>query len=156
MSEENAPVIYLAAPWKDRDHAREVRGHFQAAGIVVNSRWLDFEGDESLSPDEVKRQEALNDIEDVVSADTVVVLNTSYSEGKAVETGMAILLMKGLILVGQPSNVFHYLDFPKVDTVEEAIAVVKNYPWRLTQLRMSRDAVSEFMEASRPPLVTET
>src|SRR3990167_1182189 len=57
----DAPLIYLAAPWKDRELARRVRQQFLDAGIRVNSRWLDFEGDEALAPDVVKRQEALND-----------------------------------------------------------------------------------------------
>lgn len=152
---QRAPIIYLAAPWKDREYARTVRVQFQAAGVVVNSRWLDFKGEEDVVKDATMKQEALHDIEDVVAADTVVVLNTSYSEGKAAETGMALILMKGLVLIGKPSNVFHYLDFPKVETVEEAIEVVKNYPWRLTQLSMTAGAVEEFKEATRPPLVTE-
>lgn len=147
----DAPLIYLAAPWKDRELARRVRQQFLDAGIRVNSRWLDFEGDEALAPDVVKRQEALNDIEDVLDADTVVVLNSSYSEGKAVETGMALLLCKGLVLIGEPSNVFHYLNFPRVASVEEAIAVVKNYPWRLTQVRLSKD----YSDDARQQIITE-
>ena len=148
---QGAPIVYLAAPWKDRDRAKEIRTQLQEAGIVINSRWLDFVGSEELAKDEQKRQEALNDIEDVLNADTVVVLNSIYSEGKAAETGMAIILMKGIVLIGEPSNVFHYLDFPKVKTVEEAIPIVLNYPWKMTQLRLSREAVAEVK-----PLVTES
>lgn len=126
------PSIYLAAPWADRPKAREIRDEFVEAGIAVTSRWLDLHGgeDEASRTDEEKSVEAINDVEDVMRADILVLWNSMKSEGKAVETGLALAACKGIVLIGEKTNIFHYLRFPQVKSVEEAIWVVLNYPWR--------------------------
>jgi nucleoside 2-deoxyribosyltransferase len=125
------PTIYLAAPWKDRDKAREVRDQFVAAGIECTSRWLDTHfGSDEAGTDEQKAIEAMHDVEDVLRADILVLWNSMKSEGKAVETGLALATAKGIVLIGERTNVFHYLRIPRCATVEEAIEIVRNYPWR--------------------------
>lgn len=125
------PCVYLASPWKDRAKAKEIRDQFVEAGIRVNSRWLDshHQDEEQVTVEELAT-EAMHDVEDVSTADILVVYNSQLSEGKAVEFGIALTMCKGIVLIGKPTNVFHHLMFPKVETVEEAIAIVKDYPWR--------------------------
>jgi len=122
--------IYIAAPWAEKAYAKEVSKDFRAAGFDVVSRWIDFhEGTSSdgLQLDPVKLQrEALNDIEDVMAADILVLLNLqargTETSGKAVETGMALAMGKDVVMVGGPTNVFHFLDtVRKVDSIEDAI-----------------------------------
>ena len=124
------PTVYLAAPWADRAKAREVRDQLVAANIRVNSRWLDLHHeDEDDVTDAIKAEEAMHDIEDVLFSDMLVLWNSMKSEGKAVETGVALTSFKGIVIIGERTNVFHYLNMPVVKTVEEAIEVIKNYPW---------------------------
>lgn len=150
---EESIMIYLAAPWVDRELAKTVRSQFEAAGIVVNSRWLDIEDTplEEISLPE-RRYRAMIDIEDVLNSSILVLLNTKISEGKSVETGIAIATGKGIVIVGKPSNVFHYLNIPLVETVEEAIDVVKHYPWTASQLQnsvfMTEEAESKIVLAN--------
>jgi len=66
---------------------------------------------------------ATNDFNGVKNANVLVLLNSSYSEGKAVELGLALAWNKPICVIGRNvSNVF--LNFPhitKVDTPEEAL-----------------------------------
>ncbi|HVI39168.1 MAG TPA: nucleoside 2-deoxyribosyltransferase [Anaerovoracaceae bacterium] len=114
--------IYLAGPWAYRDLAKQVRNHLVGAGIEVTSRWLDFPGD-SHDP-EVLQREAINDLEDVRKADALVLLNLQKrgeeTSGKAVETGYALALGKPVYMVGNPSNVFHWLpEVNRYNTIDE-------------------------------------
>lgn len=145
----NRPLIYIAAPWKRREEAKAARIEFQKAGFQVNTRWLDAHNDDAGTndindyPPERLKVEAMNDIEDVLSSDIVVVLNLEPSEGKAVETGIAIMSFKGIITVGPRLNVFQFMNIPNVDTLEEAIVVAGNYPWQEGQFTVedTTDAV---------------
>lgn len=131
---DSLPVIYVAGPWKRRDEVKAARDKFTAAGFPVTSQWLDVKvevgADGYTSPPEVMRKEAMRDIGCVLEANIIVVMNLEMSEGKAVELGVAIASCKGVVIVGERTNVFHYLDFPCVPTVEEAIELCKNYPWK--------------------------
>ena len=133
-------TVYLAASWKERDHAREVRESMKANGIEVNSRWLDTEGSDEAATDETRGDEALKDIEDVLSADVFVLLNTQKrgeeTSGKAVETGIAIMATTieeaktcAIIVVGEKTNVFHYLHGAmfNVATPDDAIKLIKEW-----------------------------
>lgn len=122
--------IYIAAPWVRRPEAIEAGKQFEAAGFTVTSRWFKHEGDPNdptgITGDPTNvRQQALEDIEDVRSADWLVVLNLQKSEGKAVETGIAIASGIPFISVGGRSTIFQILGI-EVDTVEEAINVLAN------------------------------
>ena len=134
MSNE-LPIIYLAAPWKRREDARIARDKIVAAGFTVNGEWLDVDvptgADGYTSPPDIMRREAIRDIKNVLNSQVVIVLNLQKSEGKAVETGIALATGKGIIIVGtERLNVFQYLDIPMVETVEQAIELAKNYPWK--------------------------
>jgi nucleoside 2-deoxyribosyltransferase len=120
-------TIYLAGPWKHRDEVRAVRDQIQAAGITVHSRWIDFESDGVNENDPARLAlEAQNDVADLMFAEALVVLNyPEPSEGKACETGMALILGIPVISVRAGRNVF--LNLPqvrRVDTVEAAIEIL--------------------------------
>jgi nucleoside 2-deoxyribosyltransferase len=120
--------VYVAAPWKRKAEAIEAGRQLEAAGFEVTSTWFTHEGDPNdpsgkLSPISVVRQQAKEDIKDVLRAHYVVVLNLQKSEGKAVETGIAIHAGIPFISVGERSNVFQTLGH-EVNTVADAIAVI--------------------------------
>lgn len=125
-------TVYLAAPWKHRQTAREVRDQLQEAGIIVQARWLDFETSTPTTkpanragtnyPRELLADEAMKDIEDIMGADAFVLLNLDISEGKACETGIALMLDVPIVSVGKGRNVFLSLpQVTQVSTVEDAI-----------------------------------
>lgn len=124
--------IYIAAPWVRRADAIAIGEHFKAAGHELTSRWfyhqtspggdpLDPTG--STSPLANIQHQAKEDIEDVRRADALVVLNLCKSEGKAVETGIAIAAGIPVISVFPRSNIFQALG-AEVATVEEALALL--------------------------------
>ncbi len=122
--------IYIAAPWVRRPEAIEVGKRFAAAGHTLTCRWFYHESDGdptdatgvTCSSESIRKQ-AYEDITDVQRADVLVVLNLQKSEGKAVETGIAIAGGIPVVSVGPRSNIFQALGY-EVETVEEAIRVV--------------------------------
>lgn len=115
--------IYVAAPWKRKMNAALAADALTAAGHVITSSWIDYPGDTD-DPEELAI-EAVTDMQDIDDADVFVLLNLEPSEGKAVETGIALVEGLHIIGVGQPSNVFHYLpEIIWVDTLAEAIDVL--------------------------------
>ena len=131
--------IYIAAPWIKGGDALEARNLLVRAGIEVTSRWLDrVKGNTDPSYDYTKdptytapdaKVEAQKDIEDVMRADAVVVINSAKSEGKAVEQGIALAHGIPIIVVGERTNTFQYFDPPKVSvvgSVEDAIELIRD------------------------------
>ena len=120
--------VYVAAPWVRREEARESAQRILAAGHTIVSRWLREHGD-STDP-RVLAHEAQVDYEDVVDSDVLVLINLEKSEGKSVETGIAIGAGLPVIVVGERSNIFHYLDRGEfgmivVPTLDEAIGILE-------------------------------
>jgi hypothetical protein len=112
--------VYIAAPWKRKAEARVAADRLRDAGYTITSRWIDVHGD-TTDPEQLEI-EAGNDLEDIEAADYFVLLNLEPSEGKAVETGIALIEDIPIIGVGKPSNVFHYLpEIVWVDTLTDAI-----------------------------------
>jgi nucleoside 2-deoxyribosyltransferase len=129
--------IYVAAPWAEKAFkAKEAKEKLEAEGFIVTSRWISFHEEKSADQSglaydkDVLIREAANDVEDVRDCDIVILLNTQKrgeeTSGKAVETGMALAWFKPIIVVGQPTNVFHWL-MPIVDSVEDAIALIREW-----------------------------
>lgn len=110
--------VYIAAPYPLRAHAIDVMHHLEALGHVVTSRWL-------KSPDELADEHARKDLADVAEADVLLALNPPRWEdagtgGRHVEFGYALALEKQIVLVGERSNIFHYLsDVRVIERVEE-------------------------------------
>lgn len=121
-------MIYVAAPWMYRGEAKLVVERFRAAGIKVSSSWVDWKGSASDERDpKILAREAGRDWDEVVEADFLILLNWERSEGKAIETGIALSEGIPIIGVGKPTAVFHYLSkhIRWVSTVDQAIAEVK-------------------------------
>lgn len=111
--------VYIAAPYQERDYAITVMLALEARGIAVTSRWL-------KSPDELADQFAREDLADVASADWLLALNPpAYANkgtgGRHVELGYALALGKRIALVGDKTNIFHYIsDIVRVDNFDPA------------------------------------
>ncbi len=121
------PRVYLAGPWVERDKMPAIATMFEQAGWEITHKWWEHETEESakqIPGNAYGEQCATSDYRGVSSADVVVVLNTVKSEGKAVETGMAIAWGIPLCLIGKnPLNIFYNFSWiTKVDTPEEALA----------------------------------
>jgi len=121
--------VYIAAPWLHKQDAIAAGQRLVSLGIEVTSNWFFHEGDPkdptgvSISLAEIQYQ-AKEDIKDVLRADYVVVLNLAKSEGKAVETGIAIANNIPVISVGTRSNIFQSLG-PEVASLDDAIAILQ-------------------------------
>lgn len=129
--------VYLAGPWAAREEVRKVAEQFKAAGIEILARWIweevpdhgpGYYGDKDHRGTDVGASlvaGAERDLTDILHCDVMVVLNyLGKSEGKAVETGIAIGLGMPVFVVGKPTNIFHYGEndgVNMVDSVEEAI-----------------------------------
>lgn len=124
--------IYLAAPFQHRllaeDVAREI---LEPAGHTITEKWWthrDVEGfphAPNVENDELTLQ-AARDLDGVLTADVLIVLNTAPSTGgKEVETGIAITMCIPVIVVGRRTNIFHYLPGVKfAGSVTEALEML--------------------------------
>jgi nucleoside 2-deoxyribosyltransferase len=124
--------IYLAARYSRREELCEYRKELQSLGYFVQSRWLDGQhqisdtgapiGDhgealvESNHPDAdtLRTKFALDDWEDVTSADIVISFtepprSSANRGGRHVEYGIALANGSRLIIVGYKENIFHWL-----------------------------------------------
>jgi hypothetical protein len=122
--------VYIAAPWARKPEAIAVGELFKAAGHTVTSRWFAHPGSLADStgtsyPIEEIRLQASEDIADVLSSEVLVVLNLQKSEGKACETGVALMAQIPVISVGPRLHIFQSLG-TEVETVEAALAVVNS------------------------------
>ncbi len=120
--------VYLAATWAERASMPLVAAQLELAGHSITHRWWEFEDDPvdnypSNQDSEALTNHAINDFIGVVQAEVVVLVNSAVSEGKAVETGIAIAGNKPIVLVGTRSNLFHYL--PNVHVVATVDAAVE-------------------------------
>ena len=114
------PKVYIAGPWKRKDEAAAAAAAFDAAGFAITQAWWLYDNNEDPSLD--LGQCATNDINGVLGAHFLVLLNLELSEGKAVETGVALITNKCIVLVGEPSNIFHHLEaINKVADIPSAI-----------------------------------
>lgn len=109
-------LIYIAAPYTAIEPAKQLKTLLEEAGHIVTSTWMlsGYAGDDKLSP-EAWLAEAKHDALGVRRADILVLLNNvgpSTTGAMHVEFGLALGYGKGVIIVGEPSNVFHH--FPKL------------------------------------------
>lgn len=123
--------IYLAAPWDHRDETRVFAKVLKQAGHVITEPWWEHHNvgaypyeAKGSDLDELVNQ-AWKDYAGVLTAQRVVVLQLAKSEGKAIETGLAIA-HKIPICVYTPEglygNLFHYLpEIKKARTFVEVL-----------------------------------
>ncbi len=102
-----------------------IAAQLEAAGHTITERWwehedpLDYADPANLNALE---ERATCDYLGVVTANVVVLINSKKSEGKAVEMGIAIALFKPIILVGERTNIFHFI--PSVVPVPDVRAAI--------------------------------
>ena len=137
--------VYVAAPWTHKAEALEYAMAIEAAGHEITKKWWEhrevpgyLDSVISVANQVELETQAAEDIAGVLAADAFVLLNVGKSEGKAVETGVALiaaLLSQGrgpmsgpttFILVGGMSNLFHYLQvWHMAQTPEDVIALLR-------------------------------
>ena len=105
--------VYVAAPWVHKTEAQEAAAELEAAGFEITKKWWEHREVPTYLTDNHENdaelwQQAIEDVLGVFDADVFVLLNLKTSEGKAVETGVAITLHKPIYLIGGRSNLFHY------------------------------------------------
>ena len=104
--------IYVAGSFVDQSVLRDEANAIWKAGHVVTGTWLqEISRSPHISSDEHKRKIAIKDLVEAREADLIVLDNRRSSGGKNVEWGIAISQFQNklLVLIGEPSNVFHYL-----------------------------------------------
>ena len=128
--------LYLAAPWVDRDKMEAIAQRFEAHGHKITCKWWATEEVlEGLGANGALKIQAMNDKTGVENCDLLVVFNTSKSEGKAVEQGLAIAMNKPILAIGKlgdgtAKNVFHYLpNYRWVDDVDGALRELETIQW---------------------------
>lgn len=122
--------VYVAAPWVRRPEAIDFGKRLVAAGHELTCHWFTHETDGdptdstgiTCNPISIIQQ-AVEDINDVRRADVLIVLNLQKSEGKAVETGVALANKIPVISVGPRSNIFQALGF-EVESQDDALALL--------------------------------
>lgn len=114
---------YIAAPYIHRGQVQEHIAKIHAAGWKTNSRWAE---EDDIS--ECLKSRAMRDVEDVISADGLIYVNSALSEGKATELGIAIALLKPILIVGEQlyperpnNNIFLNLSIPAFPTIEQML-----------------------------------
>jgi hypothetical protein len=127
-----APVFYVAGPKKDQEFVKGVAETLRREGYGVNSRWLEIDKkDDEVDQDYLEKM-ALWDFEDVLKSDVLCYVNTgTKSEGKATELGIALGMMKPIIVIGgKANNIFLNLPLQNFPTIEEAIEWMKSMEYR--------------------------
>lgn len=133
--------VYLAAPWLDRGQMEPIATLLEDHGFELTHKWWNVEDlAESQRTAALLAEQAINDFVGVHHADFLLVINSSKSEGKAVEQGVALAKGIPIFIVGErgamSANVFHYMEnYRWHPTVESAItamckAVVSAYAKR--------------------------
>ncbi len=100
--------VYIAAPYEERGYAITVKALLETAGFEVPAQWLAAGGDQLTDAG------ARMDLADVADANVLLALNPTWwkergTGGRHVEFGYALALGKPVILLGEPSNIFHLL-----------------------------------------------
>lgn len=130
--------VYIACAWIKGEEAIEARAAAVKAGLEVTSRWIDRVPAKNLDTtydytkdvqysDEDHQREAARDFDDIDNCDWFILINSAKSEGKVVETGIALAMGRPIVVVGPKTNTFLYFtppDMYHVNTIAEAIDVV--------------------------------
>ncbi len=119
------PSVYIAAPYPLRDRAQQLRTEIEFAGFPVTSTWI-------RQPDTLSDEFARVDLADVSRACVLVAYNppeykNAGTGGRHVELGYALALGKPVVLIGEPSNIFHYLSTVQVcaDSLAEILTALR-------------------------------
>lgn len=144
--------VYIAAPFVHKQQAAGAALLLEARGFTITKRWWehrDVDGEKqpngsTLYSSEQRaelQQQAFEDVEGVLSADVVVVLNLCTSEGKAVEQGIAIAERIPVLVYapfGGYLNVFQHLGEGRVLVFDTWAYLMGNLASRLRKHQSSR------------------
>lgn len=140
--------IYVAAPWINKAEAAAAAEAFEQAGFEITERW--WLHPETTNHDELVAQ-AFKDVQGILDAQLMVVLQLGPSEGKAVETGIAMMAMVPVVVVnsageggrgiGKAANLFQVL-LPIVDSVDAAISVAGDVEKQYAEMQAEADRAS--------------
>lgn len=118
------PNVYIAGPWEHRSRMPALAKLFEEADWTITHRWWESDPSGAYN-DNIDRHRtcAEDDLRGVLSADVLIVLNSTYSEGKAVEQGIALISGIPICVIGDgANNIFHALpQFTKVGNAVEAL-----------------------------------
>ena len=110
--------FYLASRFEDRAELFPLRDALVALGHEVTSRWL-HEPEESVRRLDLWPGIAQMDLDDIDACDVfIVVVNKdrpSLRGGLHFETGYALGKGKRVWLLGDQTNIFHYLPYPQIN-----------------------------------------
>lgn len=104
--------IYIAGTFNDRDELRKEAIQIWDVGHEVVSSWLnEVSRPACMDHATFHRKLAIKDIAETKSADLIILDNRQSSGGKNCELGIGLgeFQNKLLWLVGEPTNVFHWL-----------------------------------------------
>lgn len=114
--------IYIAATFNDQPEIRKIANELWNLGHEITGTWIhEVARPEAMDSETFKRKLAIKDVAEVYKADLVILDNRQSSGGKNCEWGVAMGQFQGklLWLVGEPSNVFHYLADRRFNNWEE-------------------------------------
>lgn len=102
--------VYIAGRSEDQVTVRSLREKLRAHGISSTARWLDPDGIVDN-----KKAGAVQCLMDIGRASVFLIVNLSKihrsgTGGRHVETGIALMLGKPIVILGARENVFHHLD----------------------------------------------
>lgn len=116
----------------------EIAAKVEALGHVITHKWWEVE---TPSEDvELHRQHATLDYQGVCAADMLIVLNSTQSEGKAVEQGIALGLDKPIMIIGKlgekSKNIFHYMNrYLWVENLDQMVKALETIKWVIMHAR---------------------
>lgn len=120
--------IYVAGTFADQKSLRAEADRLWALGHEITGSWLQEVARPVMMDDfDFKAKLAMKDAAEIYAADLIILDNRQSSGGKNVEWGIGVgqFQKKLLWLVGEPSNVFHYLADQFFDSWDECITWLK-------------------------------
>lgn len=130
--------IYLASRYSRRDELRVIADELRGLGHTITSRWLDTTWEEkerdsqvysSAAPPEYREKHSVEDLDDVLAADTFVAFTEEPRYGgrggRHIEMGAALAVGKRIIVVGPRENLFYHhprvLHFASTEDMMQAV-----------------------------------
>jgi len=120
--------IYIAGSFIDQKRLRKEAERFWDIGHEITGTWLlEVARPIEMTSEEFKCKLAFKDTAEVYAADLIILDNLQSSGGKNVEWGIGIgqFQKKLLWLIGEPSNVFHYIADKRFQNWDECLAFIK-------------------------------
>ena len=120
--------IYVAGSIVDQALLRDVAARLWILGCEITGTWLqEMAIPLGMSSESFNKKVAIKDIAEVQRADILILDARQSSGGKNVEWGIAVgqFQHKIIWLVGEETNVFHYLADKKFSTWDDCIEYIK-------------------------------